>query len=109
MPTLTIPSALAQEFATVAAVWHSNGETRRVDALLLSWIKHEKQLRRLFCFLLYQHPNIRADNIDTVITALANERKLYPETFVVGINDLGVGSLNDIVGPRYAAFKTELD
>lgn len=61
MRKLSIPAALKQEFATVEAIWHSGAETRRVDALLLCWIKYEKQLRRLFCFLVFQHSRITVD------------------------------------------------
>jgi hypothetical protein len=62
MLKLVIPPALKQEFATIDALWASGAETRRVDSLLLSWIKYEKQLRRLFCFLVYQHPKVTDKN-----------------------------------------------
>lgn len=51
MLKLIVPKALEQEFATVEALWHATGETGRVDALLLSWVKYEKQLWRLFASL----------------------------------------------------------
>src|ERR1019366_4748399 len=56
MRKLVIPDALKDEFATVEVLWYSNAETKRVDSLALSWIKYEKQLRRLFTFFIYQHP-----------------------------------------------------
>ncbi len=62
MRKLVIPAQLKEEFATVETVWHSTGKTRRVDALMLSWVKYEKELRRLFCFFVFQHPKIDADN-----------------------------------------------
>jgi hypothetical protein len=58
MLKLNIPETLRVEFSTVQALWDSEAETRRVDALILSWTKYEKQLRRLFCFLVFQHPKI---------------------------------------------------
>lgn len=70
MLKLIVPKAVEQEFATVEKLWRSTGETRRVDALLLSWIKREKQLWRLFCFLVYQHP---------MLTDMTINNALYPE------------------------------
>lgn len=101
MRKLLIPHPLEQEFATVAAVWRSDGETRRVDALLLSWIKYEKQLRRLFCFLVFQHSKITVNTIDEVIDAIAQSRRLYPETFIVGIDILSRVSVRELIGSRY--------
>ena len=79
MLKLTIPPALQQEFATIEALWHSAAETRRVDSLLLSWVKYEKQLRRLFCFLVYQQPKVTANTINSVIGVLAQNNNLYPK------------------------------
>ena len=109
MLRLAIPDPLKQEFATVEALWHSTAETRRVDALVLSWLKYEKQLRRLFCFLLYQHPNITADNIDAIVAVLAGNQELYPGTFIAGIKALGVVSVSDLLARRYAELSRELD
>jgi hypothetical protein len=108
MLKLIIPPPLKQEFATVEALWHSTGETRRVDSLVLSWVKYEKQLRRLFCFLVYQHPNITEKNISVVIDILAQNRFLYPETFIRAIKALGVKSVPDLIGPRHAELAKEI-
>ncbi len=108
MLKLSIPPPLKQEFATVEALWYSTAETRGVDALVLSWVKYEKQLRRLFCFLVFQHPKISAETIDAIIAVLARNRKLYPRTFVAGINALGVASVADLLSPRYAELSREI-
>lgn len=108
MLKLSIPTPLKQEFATVEALWSSTAETRRVDALVLSWVKYEKQLRRLFCFLVFQHPKISADTIDAVIAVLAKNRELYPRTFVAGIKALGVASVAELLAPRYAELSGEI-
>jgi hypothetical protein len=108
MLKLVIPEALKQEFATVETVWNSTGETRRVDALMLSWIKYEKQLRRLFCFFVFQHPRINADRIDGIVSVLAENGKLYPETFIAGIKALGVTSVPELLGSRYAELWREI-
>lgn len=108
MLKLIVPKPLEQEFATVETLWHSTGETRRVDALLLSWVKYEKQLRRLFCFLVYQHPMVTDKTINSVISVLANNNALYPETFIRGIKALGVTPIPVLVGSQHAALATEV-
>lgn len=101
MLKLTIPEDLQEEFATVQALWDSKAKTRRVDALILSWIKYEKQLRRLFCFFIFEHAKIKDDDVDTVITTLATNNQLYPETFIKGIEALGVRSVPKLLGDDY--------
>ena|ERR1700731_3938804 len=108
MLKLIIPEQLLEEFATIDTLWRSTGKTRRVDALMLSWVKYEKQLRRLFCFLLFQHSKIGADKIDEVIAVLAENRRLYPETFIAGIEALGVTPVPDLLGSRYDKLWSEI-
>ncbi len=109
MRILNIPEALETEFSGVLAVWKSEAETRRVDALVLSWVKYEKQLRRLFSFFIFQHPNITADKLDEVITAFADNRNLYPETFISGIKALGVTPIDTLLGPAYTTLWPEIE
>lgn len=109
MRKLELPHRLKQEFATVEGFWNSTAETRGVDALILSWTKYEKQLRRLFCFLIYQHPRIGPDNIQAVIEILAEKRDLYPQTFIDGIAKLGVTTVPELLGARYVELAGEID
>jgi hypothetical protein len=108
MRKLTIPEPLKAEFETVEALWASTGQTRRVDALVLSWVKYEKQLRRLFSFFVFQHPGIDASTIDAVIAAFADNRKLYPENFISGIKALGVTPLPKLLGKSYVPMWAEV-
>jgi hypothetical protein len=101
MLKLVVPQALKQEFATVEALWHSGAETCRVDSLLLSWVKYEKQLRRLFCFLVYQHPKTTSATINSVIGVLAQNNRLYPDTFIRGIAALGVTPVPTLIGQKH--------
>ena len=98
MLKLVVPEKLKLEFATVESLWRSCATTRRTDALLLSWVKYEKQLRRLFCFLVFQHPRITRGTIDEVISTMAKNSKLSPETFLKGIENLGVASVASLLG-----------
>ena len=108
MRKLTIPEALKTEFATVEAIWGTDGETRRVDALVLSWVKYEKQLRRLFSFFVFQHPKITASTLNAVISAFSDNCNLYPETFISGIKALGVTPLPKLLGGSHAQLWAEI-
>jgi len=108
MRKLVIPEPLKTEFATVEAIWNTAAETRRVDALLLSWVKYEKQLRRLFSFFVFQHPNITVSTLDSVIAAFVANRNLNPETFISGIKALGVTPLPKLLGASYAPLWAEI-
>jgi hypothetical protein len=109
MRKLVMPEALRDEFATVATLWQSNAETRRVDALALSWIKYEKQLRRLFSFFVFRHPKVTEEELDTVIAAFAENRDLYPETFISAMRALGVPPLPDLMGETYLRLWPEIE
>jgi hypothetical protein len=108
MPKLTIPPLLAEEFATVEAVWNSSGSTRRVDSLVLSWVKYEKQLRRLFCFIVFQHSGLTPTDIESVVGILAANNKLYPETFIAGIEELSARAVKVLLASRYAELWAEI-
>ena len=109
MRKLVVPEALRDEFATVTALWESHAVTRRVDALALSWIKYEKQLRRLFSFLVFRHPKVTEEELDTVIAAFAENRDLYPETFISAMRALGVPPLPDLMGEPYERLWPEIE
>ena len=88
MQQLTIPPPLKVEFATVETLWRSTAQTRCVDALILAWVKYEKQLRRLFCFLVFQHPRVDRDCVDKMVAALVQNNRLYPDTLMRAIEEL---------------------
>jgi len=108
MRRLEIPPGLQEEFETVETLWRSKARTRRVDALALSWIKYEKQLRRLFSFFVFQHPGISKAQLDGVISAFAENRNLYPETFILGIKQLGATPIPALMGDSYRRLWPEI-
>lgn len=108
MRKLVISDPLKIEFATIEAIWASKAQTRRVDALLLSWVKYEKQLRRLFSFFVYQHPNFSEKNLEQVMGAFVESRNLYPETFIIGIEKLGVTPIPRLLGERHRPLWSEI-
>jgi hypothetical protein len=109
MRKLVMSEALRDEFAAVAALWQSEAETRRVDALALSWIKYEKQLRRLFSFFVFRHPKVTEEELDGVIAAFAGNRNLFPETFISAMRALGVPARPNLMGEPYARLWPEIE
>lgn len=108
MRKLEIPESLKQEFATINSIWHSSAETRRVDSLILAWVKYEKQLRRLFCYLVYQHPKINESQIDKVLETIVENRDLYPESFIKLIDALNATSIKSMIGSEHKALWSEI-
>src|SRR5450759_4280654 len=98
---LELSPRLEKEFQTVAAIWSTDASTRAVDVLLLSWVKFEKQLRRLFCYLVFQHDAIDRSNIEEVLEALIENKSLSPRVFIAGIEELQAPSVRDMIGPEY--------
>ncbi|MEQ8409553.1 MAG: hypothetical protein RKH07_14890 [Gammaproteobacteria bacterium] len=109
MRKLEVPQPLKTEFATIELIWHSSAMTRRVDSLLLSWVKYEKQLRRLFSFFVFQHPKITIHTLDSTISAFASNRNLKPETFIVGLTKLGIDDPKSILGEKYNSLWPEVN
>ena len=82
---------------------------KRVEALLLSWVKYEKQLSCLFYFLVFQHPSVTNETIESMVTVLANDNQRYPETFVRGIDALNVRSVRELMGAQYEVLYSKIN
>jgi hypothetical protein len=105
---IAIPARLSEEFATVDAVWRSTAATRGLDALILSWVKYEKQLRRLFCFLVFQNPDLGEGKNAEVVSVLLENDNLYPRHFIKAIGALEVKPVPALVGPKHDALAKEI-
>lgn len=74
MAGIKLPKRLEKEFESVRILTESTARTRRVDALLLAWIKYEKQLNRLLYFLIFTHRSVKKSSLDSVISCLSTTR-----------------------------------
>lgn len=92
---------VAAEFATVDAVLASGATTRRTDALVLSWVKVEKQLRRLLSYLVYQNPAFSKNDEAAIVAVFVAHRGLYWESFIRCIDAHGPVTVRQLVGPDY--------
>lgn len=104
---LDIPALLKEEFGTVALVWKSNCSTRALDALILSWVKYEKQLRRLFFHIACSTslPKLMDSELEAAIIA---NKSLYSHNFIAGIEDLSNRKMADIVGDSFTKLDQEM-
>lgn len=105
---LIIPEALREEFTTIEDILAGTGKTKRADALLLSWIKYEKQLRRLCSFLIFQNSAVTEESLIEVVAEFVKNEKLYAETFIDAIKKLGATSIPELLGAEYGSMWLEI-
>jgi len=106
---LRIYMSVDDEFATVDLVRNSRAETRGVDAFALSLIKAEKQARRLFTYLVYQHPWCDRTTVPELKKALEESRRVYFTGLVRGWNALYPQSVEQLVGVEYGRLRRRVD
>jgi len=89
------------EFATVDAVLRCPAETCGVDAFALSVIKAERQMRKLFTFLVFQAPAFQSSDVPSLRQALADNRDVYFNGFIKGWDALYRSPVSNLVGHEY--------
>ncbi|MGJ1266635.1 hypothetical protein ACR78G_05540 [Sphingobacterium spiritivorum] len=90
-----------QDFETVDLILNSSTETRGVDAFVLSLVKAEKQIRRIFTFLIFQHSSYTIKDIGDLRKALADNNKVYFVGFLKGVDLILPRIVKDIYGLDY--------
>jgi hypothetical protein len=90
-----------EEFSTVDCVLASGAETAVVDAFALSLIKSERQVRKLFTYLVYQSAAFSPKDATRLRQALAANTRVYFEGIVCGLNALSPVTIRQLVGPEY--------
>jgi hypothetical protein len=99
---------IEHEFATIDTLLASEAETRGVDAFILALIKAERQMRKLFTYLVFQSPAFGPDHIRALRDALAG-RRVYFRDFIAAWDKLYARPLREIVGPDYDRLRAALD
>lgn len=89
------------DFGTVDLILESSYETRGVDAFALSIIKTEKQIRRVFTYLIFQNPTYSIKDYNELRRTLASNTKIYFTGFISGIDLILPQSLKHIYGENY--------
>ena len=93
----------ADEFQTVELLEKSQAETRAVDAFTLALIKAERQLRKLFTFLVFQSPAFDRASVADLRDALAKKNSIYFDGFLSGFDAVSPVPVAQLVGPDYTA------
>jgi hypothetical protein len=97
-----------EEFTTVDLILGSESVTRGVDAFALSVIKAERQVRKLFTYLVFQFPAFDAPDIAELRATLGASRKVYFQGFVAGIDALSPQPVSAFVGADYDRLRSRL-
>jgi hypothetical protein len=90
-----------EEFSTIDLVLASGAETAGVDGFALSLIKSERQVRKLFTYLVYQSSAFSPKDVRQLRETLAACTSVYFEGIVKGLNALSPVSVKQLVGPEY--------
>lgn len=101
--------SFASEFAVVDLVRNSNFETSGVDAFALSVLKMERQLRRLFTYLVYQSDAFGPADVESLKAELGRSSRIYYEGFERGVDALCTLSVEELVGQDYSAIRPIVD
>lgn len=100
------------EFLTVDLLLQSSAETRAVDAFVISWVKLEKQLRRLIQNLVFQHPDIdgkQKEHKEYLLKAILAKKTGNHDRFIGAIYRLSGVSVKEIIGDQYKPLKKKID
>lgn len=90
------------EFGTVDLLLNSDFKTKGVDAFVISLLKAEKQMRKIFTYLIFQNPNYsNKGDSSRLREALAKNRQMYFENFIEGIDLIYYRSVEEIYGESY--------
>jgi hypothetical protein len=105
-------STIESEFVTVDLILQSDATTRCVDAFCLTWIKFERQLRKLTANILYQSTAFREGERnakDELRAALLAKSHLKYDHFISAIRKLTGHSMKDFFGKDYKVLKKAID
>jgi hypothetical protein len=91
----------SEEFQTVDAVLACTAPTSGVDAFALTLIKAERQMRKLFTFLVFQSPTFASTDVQHLREILASSKRTYFRHFIQGWDCLYVVPIRDLVGENY--------
>lgn len=94
---------VAEEFATIDLLLPSDTTTGRTDAFILAYTKLDKQIRKVFTYLVYQFDGFSSSS--NIIDVIAADSRLYPRNFIKGFDSLYNRSFEDILGEKYIDFR----
>jgi hypothetical protein len=96
------------EFGTVELLLNSKFETKGVDAFTISLLKSERQIRKIFTFLIFQNERFSRADVLKLKEILSLNSDMYFENFIRGIDDIYLKRVEDIYGNDYTEDFKEL-
>lgn len=103
---------VSEEFDTVDLLLQSNAETRAVDAFAISWVKLERQLRRLTANLVFQHSAFDGNRVkdkNDLREVFLEKRTANHNRFIGAIHRVSGISVKEVIGDQYRPLKREID
>ncbi len=107
--TKEFPESFSEEFKTVEMLLNSPYSTGRTDAFIIAWVKSERQVRRIFSFLIYQFPVFQKKDVQSIIQSIADRNDLYFDDFINAFNKIYPKTYKDILGTSHDKLKTDLE
>lgn len=101
--------SFAGEFAAVDWLVQSDLETSGVDAFALALIKAERQIRRIFTYVVFQNEAFGCNDVASLRDILGKNRRCYFEGFERGINATLQTPIEVLVGVEYQQLRPLLD
>lgn len=104
-------SAVNLEFETVEILLSSDTKTRAVDAFAISWVKLERQRRRLTGNLIFQHTSFVDKNLEhqnAIRKAILEKRTGNHKRFIGAIRKLTNVSVGELIGEPYRVLKRDI-
>jgi len=99
--------SIKKEFETVNILIESSTTTGRTDAFIISWVKLEKQVRKIFSYLIYQFPCFSSSDVSNIVKVFSSKRYLYFYSFIQGFNEIYSTSFENIIGEEYQFYKRQ--
>lgn len=97
--------SFTEEFATIDMIAESQLPTRAVDVFALSIIKMERQMRKLFTYLIFQSDDFDYHHVAGLRGVLSDNKRVYFDGFERGIDALYPLSVEQIVGAEYGGLR----
>jgi hypothetical protein len=100
---------IEEEFATVKLLIESKSVTLGVDCFALALLKAERQIRRLFTYLVYQSDAFNEGHVRELINVLYNNDSIYFRHFKTGIQDLSGVPISTMVADQYERLNPRME
>ncbi len=101
--------SIEKEFLTVDLLIESDASTRAVDAFTISYIKAERQMRKLFTYLVYQSSGFSKKDIKHIKKVINEDGRLYFQHFIKGFDLMSPKSLSELIGEDYNKYLKDFE